>query len=91
MADKDASEALVVLSTFQEELTELEAKYQTYLLALKDSDVQGTNSALQHVILLESATQDVSVQLLMEHRSSAHSSPGYCNIGLLQQNRTPQR
>ena len=83
MAEKDASEPLVVLSTFQRELTELEAKYQTYLHALSELDVQESNSALQHVILLESATQDVSVQFLLKHRLPAFQGR-YSNFGTLQ-------
>ena len=80
MAEKDASEPLVVLSTFQRELTELKAKYQTYLQALSELDVQETNSTLQHVILLESASQDVSVQLLLEHRLPVLLSPSQIAI-----------
>jgi len=62
MEDDKAAEPLVLLSTFQKELSGLESTYQTYLQALADSGIEGASSTLQHVILLESATEDLSVR-----------------------------
>ncbi len=62
MEDKREEEPLVVLSNFQKELSGLEIKYQTYMHALSETNLDAANNALQHVILLESAIQDFTVQ-----------------------------
>jgi hypothetical protein len=65
MEETTTEEPLVVLSTFQNELSGLEERYQkiaVQLHALAEKESEGANSTLQHVILLESETEDVSVR-----------------------------
>lgn len=62
MEDVNTREPLLVLSTFQKKLSGLEEKYETLLHALVETESEGASSTLQHVILLESATEDASVR-----------------------------
>ena len=65
-AAERAEEPLVVLQTFQETVTSLEETFAGLLKVLDNAKQDPTTSALEHLLLLDSAAEATQVPLFVE-------------------------